>query len=219
VTDVAAFDFDGTISRRDTLMPFLARTAGPARFAAACARLGLLSARGRIPRGDRDRTKEHLIEMLLSGRRESDMRSLGERYARDLMTGDRLRPEMVDRVHAHRDAGHRTVIVSASLVHYLDPIARELGIDAVIGVEPEVAQGLLTGALARPNVRAGEKATRLAAWLGPAATGQSRPRLHAYGNSSGDHALLEMADRRWWLGRPSKVPEGATQFTGSAPLI
>ena len=39
---LAAFDFDGTITRRDTLVPFLARVAGPARFAGTCARLGLL---------------------------------------------------------------------------------------------------------------------------------------------------------------------------------
>lgn len=218
MTDVAAFDFDGTISRRDTLLRFLAKAAGPSRFTATCARLGLLGARRRIPLGDRDRTKEHMIELLLTGRRESDLRALGERYARDLLTGDRLRPEMIERVHEHRRVGHLTVIVSASLVYYLDPIAESLSIDGVIGVEPEVAAGTLTGRLARPNVRADEKAVRLAEWLGLVADGPDRPRLHAYGNSSGDHALLEMADVRWWLGRPGKVPAGSMPFGRSTPL-
>lgn len=222
MTDVAAFDFDGTISRRDTLVPFLAKAAGPSRFAAACSRLGLLRVGRRIAPGDRDAAKENLIAMLLTGRREDDLIALGERYARDLLTGDRIRPEMVERIHEHRRAGHRTVIVSASLVYYLEPIARELSMDGVIGVEPEVVDDLLTGRLSRPNVRAHEKAVRLREWLDAAVDPGVGPgtgiRLHAYGNSSGDHALLEMADRSWWLGRPGRVPSGSTPFRAPAPL-
>lgn len=218
MTDVAAFDFDGTISKRDTLVPFLATTAGVFRFVAACSRLGLAGTRRSTSPGDRDRMKEHMIELLLGGRPEEEMRDRGERYARDLLTGDRLRTEMLTRVREHRRAGHRTVIVSASLVHYLDPIARLLDIDDVIGVEPEVIDGRLTGRLVRPNVRAQQKAVRLREWLDAPAEGPLGVRLHSYGNSSGDHELLAMADEAWWLGRPTKVPAGARVFTPGAPL-
>lgn len=215
---VAAFDFDGTISRRDTLVPFLLRATGSARFGSALARLGTLAARGRVPIGDRDAVKEHMIGLLLAGRSDATLRALGERYARDLMTGDRLRPAVVDRVHAHRSAGHRCVIVSASLVHYLEPIARALSMDGVIGVELEAVDGRLTGRLARPNVRAEQKALRLREWLGAPADGIVAVRLHGYGNTSGDHELLAMADRAWWLGKPAKIPPGAAVFRPDAPL-
>ncbi|MCC6185427.1 MAG: HAD-IB family hydrolase [Microthrixaceae bacterium] len=216
---LAAFDFDGTITRRDTLVPFLARVAGPTRFGRACARLGLLGARGRISARDRDLAKEHLIELLLGGMAEHDLRTQGERYARDLLTGDRLRPEVVARVHEHHRAGHRSVLVSASLVYYLEPIARELSIDDVIGVEPEVASGVLTGRLARPNVRAEQKAVRLREWLGVAEGEHIEDvTVHAYGNSSGDHELLELADRAWWLGRESKCPDFARPFRPGTTL-
>ena len=43
---VAAFDFDGTVSRRDTLVPFLVKAAGSAKFASVAAQLGLHGARG-----------------------------------------------------------------------------------------------------------------------------------------------------------------------------
>jgi len=215
---VAAFDFDGTISRRDTLVPFLAKVAGPGRFASICARLGLSGASGKLDIRDRDEIKEAMIRLLFAGRSEDELRSRGELYARDLLS-DALRPMVVDRLHRHRDLGHRTVVVSASLVYYLDPIAREFGIDGVIGVEPEVVDGVLTGALARPNVRAGEKAVRLREWLG---AGPDDPpgdvRMWGYGNTSGDHALLEMSDRAYWLGRPGKVPPGAEILTPETPL-
>ncbi len=212
---IAAFDFDGTISKRDTFVPFLARVAGPARFASACASAGLLGARRRLPLQERDRVKAHLIAQLLGGRAEHDLRVAGERYARDLLTGDRLRPDVVARVHEHQRAGHSTVIVSASLVHYLEPIARELTMDGVIGVELESIDGILTGRLARPNVRAEEKALRLREWLG-APTDEVI--VHAYGNSSGDHALLEMSQQGWWFGKPAKVPPGARAFRPGTPL-
>lgn len=222
--DVAAFDFDGTISKRDTLMGFLIKASGPARFLSAWARLGVLGARRRLPMGDRDRIKEQMIGLLLGGRSERELRELGDLYARDLLTGDRLRPEVVERVHEHRRAGHRTVIVSASLVYYLDPIAAALSMDDVIGVEPEVLDGRLTGRLRRPNVRGEQKALRLQEWM-DASRGEpgsvdvgDRGLVHGYGNTSGDHRLLEMADRSWWLGRPSKLPQGVTIFRPGAPL-
>jgi phosphatidylglycerophosphatase C len=222
-TGVAAFDFDGTISRRDTLVPFLAKVGGPTRFAAACGRLGLSGARRSVDIRNRDDVKERIIRMLLAGRSEDELRSRGELYARDLLVGG-LRPMLLDRLHRHHHRGHRTVIVSASLVYYLEPLARELGMEHVIAVEPEVVDGRLTGALVRPNVRAEQKAVQLREWLGahglepvedPAAT---PVRLWGYGNTSGDHALLAMSHHRYWLGRPTRVPPGAELLTPETPL-
>lgn len=215
---LAAFDFDGTISRRDTLIPFLVGVAGPRDFASAWARIGSLAARRRLDVGDRDEVKAQLVRLLLAGRTQRDLEARGERYARDLLTGDRLRPLVVDRVQAHRDRGDLCVLVSASLVYYLEPIADELGIDGVVGVRPESVDGVLTGELTRPNVRADQKVVQLDEWL---VAGNRRPAAgerSAYGNTSGDHALLAAADHRYWLGRPSKLPAGSELLLATTPL-
>jgi phosphatidylglycerophosphatase C len=214
---LAAFDFDGTISRRDTLLPFLARVAGRRRFAAVWARIGASGATGGVALSDRDAVKAEMVRILLTGRSGDELRERGELYARDLLS-DALRPMVVDRVHRHRERGDRTAIVSASLVYYLEPLARELGMDGVIGVEPEESGGVLTGRLLRPNVRAEEKATRLRGWLGVGPTDRCDGPMWGYGNTSGDHALLEMSDRAYWLGRPSKAPPGAEILTPETPL-
>ena len=129
-----------------------------------------------------------------------------------------LRPEVLQRLEQHLESGHETAFVSASLVYYLEPIARELSMDGVIGVEPEVDGGVLTGRLARPNVRAEEKAVRLREWLGAAPDGEIDVTVHGYGNSSGDLALLEMSEQGWWFGRAAKVPTGARPFRPGTPL-
>jgi phosphatidylglycerophosphatase C len=200
---IAAFDFDGTVSKRDTLVPFVAQVAGPARFAAVCGRLGLSGARRRLDLMARDDVKAELARLVFRGRTEDEIRSRADRYGKALLAS-RLRSFMVDRVTAHVDAGHDTLFVSASLTYYIEPIAHALGMNAVIAVELESIDGVFTGELARPNVRAHEKVVRLDEWM--AATGGGDRELWSYGNSSGDHALLAAADHAFWLGRPTKAP-------------
>ena len=212
---VAAFDFDGTVSRRDTLVPFLVKATGSAKFASVAAQLGLHGARGTVNLRNRDDVKARMVELLLAGRSADELDALGAAYAQDLLAS-RLRPFMVERVRAHVDDGFETVFVSASMVQYLRPVAAALGVDHVIAVETEVVDGRLTGALVGPNVRAEEKVVRLRRWL--ESTGDPAPELWSYGNTSGDHALLEAADHRFWLGKASRVPAGCTVLHPGAPL-
>jgi len=165
---LAAFDFDGTISRKDTLIPFLLRATGRARFASGWRQVVAAGARGRVDLRDRDAVKAELIEHLLADR--------------------------------------------------LEPIAREFGLHGVVGVEPEVCDGRLTGSLCRPNVRAEQKVVQLDAWLSAQDLVPETGHRSAYGNTSGDHALLRAADHRYWLGRPGKVPDGAEMLTAATPL-
>ncbi len=201
---IAAFDFDGTISTRDTLLPFLAGACGRRAFARAASRAGWRAARIRLGDGGpsaevhhRDASKAHLLGELLIGRTASWLAGAGRDYARDVLP-DQLRPEMVDQIRWHGDNGHELVLVSASLDAYLSPFAAGHGFHQVIAVVMEAdGAGILTGAMARPNVRGPEKAVRLREWL----AGDEPAFMWAYGNSSGDSELLEMADQAVWVGR------------------
>ena len=206
---IAAFDFDGTLSRRDTLVPFLAKASGRRRFAQVCGRLGLAGARRSVDLRDRDDVKEQLLRELFVGRDEEELRHLGARYARDLLS-DQLRPDVLSRLEDHRRAGHEVLFVSASLVYYLEPLAELLGVPCGPRRRAGPAGGppdRRAGTTQRP--RRAEGGQRLREWLGAPDSGPLEgTRLWGYGNSSGDHALLEMSDHAFWLGRPSKVPRG-----------
>jgi phosphatidylglycerophosphatase C len=210
---IAAFDFDGTLSRRDTLVPFLARSCGAVALSRAVSRVAPIAVRARTGRlaaelHHRDATKEALLRELYTGRSAGWLAEEGHRYARSLDA--KLRPEMVEQVRWHRDAGHELVIVSAGLSCYLGPFAASAGFDHVIAVDLRADdQERLTGDLARPNVRGPEKAVRLREWL----QGDVPDVLWAYGNSSGDAELLALADVPVWVaGRRRDTtarPEGA----------
>jgi phosphatidylglycerophosphatase C len=209
---IAAFDFDGTLTRRDTVLPFLVRVHGKAKVARAMARVAPAAARARLaPRPGqphhRDLTKAAVLRELFSGEDPARLADQGEAYAQTLTK--RLRPDMVRQLAWHVEAGHELVIVSASLAAYLVPFAAAHDFDHVIGVELETGpDGLLTGALIGENVRGPEKATRLRAWFGD----EQPVQMWAYGNSSGDRELLAMATNPVWVTnrRTRRSPNGST---------
>lgn len=208
---VAAFDFDGTLARRDTLVPFLRRARGTARLAAAAGRAALASR-------DRDRLKLAAVGHLFRGFSAARLDELGRDYVPTLV--GLLRPEMVARVRWHQDAGHAVVIVSASLGVYLRPLGERLGIDAALAVElVSDAGGVLTGeVVGQLNTRGPEKVSRLRSWteqrLGPAQPYE----LWAYGDSAGDEDLLAGADHPTWVGKRSGPTPGVpARRSGGGP--
>ncbi len=187
---VAAFDFDGTITRKDTLVPFLRHVAGLPRFTAAFA--GALPALAATHR--REAYKAAVLRGTLAGVPADELTAKAVRYGERLP--DQFRPDMVERIQWHQDEGHEVVIVSASLRAYLDPVVEQLGLDGVCAVELEVDDaGRLTGAMVGPNCRGAQKVVRLTEWLG----GEAPARLWAYGNSSGDRELLAAAHEPTWV--------------------
>jgi phosphatidylglycerophosphatase C len=186
---VAAFDFDGTLTRHDTLVPFLARAAGWPRTAIAFARFAPRIALAGNGHEDRDAAKERLLIHLLAGRRYEDVEALGEIYGHELVTRT-IRPEMREIVDWHRSQGHDVVIVSASLDLYLRPVARLLGVHELLCTSLEVdGNGMCTGRMLGGNCRGPAKATRLRAYVGGGPV-----ELWAYGDSAGDTEMLAMAD-------------------------
>ncbi len=191
---VAAFDFDGTLTKRDSLLPFLAAVRGPVAVSVAMSRLAPRLALMAAGRADRDDTKERLIRHLLTGFSSDELHAAGARYADHLAT--RLRPDIVERLDWHRDAGHELVLISASPAVYLEPLGAQLGFAVVLATRLAVGPNAsLTGRLDGGNCRGPEKVTRLQAWLGS----REASEIWAYGDNAGDEDLLAFADHARWV--------------------
>lgn len=216
---VAAFDFDGTLVDGDSLIPFLAwvsKLATPTALSAppslpspVAARLGQarLLARTGSPMlkayrsGGREAAKVAILARTVKGLPVDQVASAGATFGSLLAT--RIRPEMAEKIRWHREQGHMTVLVSASLTTYLNTFASHMGIDKVVATELEVGPDQrLTGRILGANVRGEEKARRLTEVIDEAG-GASE--LWAYGDSSGDDQMLAMADH------PERVSRGITK--------
>lgn len=209
---VAAFDFDGTLTQGDTLLPFLATALGWPRFAWALLRSSpwLVGHALRLVRNDI--AKARLFKAALQGVAKADVLCWADHWASEQLPGQ-LRgaqdPTMA-RLAWHRAAGHCCVMVSASPDIYLERAAAVLGFDALICTQMEVATKgpgwgeALTGRMTTPNCYGEQKVIRLQAWLAerydPAALASMT--LYAYGDTSGDKPMLRMAQQAWYRGKP-----------------
>lgn len=194
---IAAFDFDGTLTRRDSVVPFLRRVAGPGRLASGLA-ANAHRAFPALARRDRDHLRTVATAIAFTGLPVDELQRHADAYGRSLVRS-RLRTDTVARLHWHREAGHLTVLVSASYEPYLLVVAHELGVDAVLATRLDVVDGVCTGRLDGPNCRGREKVTRLNDWLGATGCRPESTVVWAYGDSNGDRELLAFAQHPVWV--------------------
>lgn len=206
---VAAFDVDGTLTRRDCVAPFLRRVGGYRSIAVALLRRPVATVAG-AARRDRDRLKEVVVGGVMRGRQVDVVAAEGLAFAVDV-EATFLRADTVARLRWHQQMGHHTVFVSASLRPYLDPLARSLGVEHVLCTDVVSEHGTYTSVLKGPNCRGAEKAARLDALL--ATHGLGGAEVWAYGDSSGDRELLARADHPTWVHGATlpAVPAGLDQ--------
>jgi phosphatidylglycerophosphatase C len=185
---LVAFDFDGTLTTRDSFTAFLRWRAGPLRYALGLLRLAP-SAIGYLFHRDRGRIKAQAAAEFLSGLTVPELEADAEAFAAE-QAPSLLRPDALAAWRRWRAEGARLIIVSASPSFVVAPFADKLGADRLIATELAVdADGIVRGAFSTPNCRGPEKIARLKAAFGPDLTLKA-----AYGDTSGDREMLAMAE-------------------------
>lgn len=207
---VAAFDFDGTLTRRDTLLPFLACGLGLPRLLLAMLKCSPWLLGYAIRLVPNDVAKQRLLRATLSGRSLREMQAWTAGWLADDFAS-RLRPDAMAQLATHQQQGHCCVMVSASPDVYLESVARQMGFDGLICTVMEVKQDHLTGRMHSPNCHGEQKVLRLNAWM-QERFGQPAMDslvLYAYGDTSGDKPMLRLAAHAFYRGLPWK-PESST---------
>ena len=158
--ELAVFDLDGTLTRSDTLLPFLLFACGTLASSPGC--------RGRCPgywgwRCDWCRaTARRPARAARVSRRHAARRARagGEAFARERLPG-LLRPQAVERLAWHRARGHRLALLTASLDLYVSPWARAAGFDDVLATRAAWDGNGRFAGVAAENCRGEEKVRRL----------------------------------------------------------
>ena len=204
---IAFFDFDGTLTRRDTFLPWLQQLLGtPTLFLrllqTSPVLLGYIA--GWVAN---DRAKETLLRACVAGRHVDELQEVANHYARHELRS-LLRPEGMARLDWHREQGHDCVLVSASLDLYLEPWAAEQGFAGLLCSRLEVnAEGRVSGNLAGDNCHGEVKVKLIREWL----EGRNTGTLYAYGDTRGDLPMLRMADEGYYWKGGSFISVSALQ--------
>ncbi len=145
---VAFFDMDRTLLRVNSARLWIAFERREGRLGTADALRGLAwMLQYRLGIVDMEAVSRRALGLA----RGETARALAERCARWYASWVRptVAREAVARLEAHRTAGHRPVILTASTTFAARPLARELGVD-LVATELEVVDGRLTGRAVEP---------------------------------------------------------------------
>ena len=202
---VAAFDFDGTLTRRDTLLPFLLHVLGAPAVVRHALVLAPTLAGYSLGLIRNDIAKERVFAQTIAGTNIGALRDKAAEFAEHKLPG-LIRPEAIRRFDWHKRQGHRCVVISASLELYVKPWALKTGFDDVLASRLETREdGRITGNLSGGNCFGIEKVRRLEALLGA----RSGYTLYAYGDSQGDKELLAAADHAYYRRMPGEGHENS----------
>jgi phosphatidylglycerophosphatase C len=199
---VAAFDFDGTLTRRDTFLPFLIRGLGWPIFVWSIFLCSPWLVGFALRLVSNHKAKQKLMQITLKGRSTAQMKDWTQRWlAKDFW--QQLRPDAMAQLLVHQQAGHCCVMVSASPDIYLREVAKQLNFDHLICTEMAVLNGVLSGEMQSPNCHGEQKVLRLKAWLTQRfEVPLEEIEIHAYGDTYGDKPMLRMATHAWYRGQP-----------------
>jgi phosphatidylglycerophosphatase C len=193
--NLALFDFDGTITFTDTFTPFLYFAVDPRRIAVGKVVLTPLILGYRLGILSQSAARTRVAAFGFRGRRESDVRQAGSNYARDVLPGV-VRPKALARINWHKAQGDVVVVVSGSLDVYLADWCRRLELD-LICTELEARDGTLTGRYRQGDCVGKEKSRRIREKYNL----QDYPVIYAYGDTTDDHEMLSIADRKYFCWR------------------
>ena len=185
---IAAFDFDGTITTKDTLLDFIGFYVGKIRLIVGliilspmliCYKAGLIK---------NSTAKQKLFSFFFKNVSVNRFNKIGEKYIEriNLIT----RKETIDKIRWHQNQGHQVIIISASVKNWIQPWANQMNINVVLSTEIFVTDNIIDGTFSTKNCYGQEKVNRLLAQY----PDRNSYILYAYGDSRGDKELLESAD-------------------------
>jgi len=190
--NLALFDFDGTITTKDSLVDFLKFAVGKPYYFIGLLLLSPVLLAYKVGFISNDTAKEILITHFFKDWRFDRFKKIADQYSVEKI--DKIiRPIAFDKIRWHQDQGHKVVIVSASIDCWLKKWCKNHNID-LIATKLEVIEGKVTGKFAGKNCKGIEKVKRI----------KERYNLSeyivvfAYGNSAGDKEMLSIADKQYY---------------------
>ncbi len=197
--DLALFDFDGTLTRTDSFVPFLRFSSSRLRWIAGSAVLLPVSLGYRLGvlRASPVRAIASIVAFF--GRQELALRGLGTDFATTVL-GTEIHPEMLEKLRWHQARGDHVVVVSASLDLYLHPWCVAHSVD-LLCTRLSVVRGKFTGLFHGGDCSGEGKVERIRAAYDLAAY----ERIWAYGDTVDDFPMLRLADHKFFRGREVQV--------------
>ena len=189
---LALFDFDGTITTDDSLIKFIRFVAGDVKFIWGMTLLSPMLTAYKLKLIPNYKAKQMMLSYFFKGMSEERFRSIAQEYSLKHIDTI-LRAQAMQKIAWHKEQGDKVVIVSASIECWLKPWCDKNALD-LISTKLEIKEGIVTGKLLTKNCYGMQKAHRVKEKYNLS----DYDCIYAYGDSSGDKELLNLADKSFY---------------------
>jgi len=189
---LALFDFDGTITTKDSLTDFIQFSVGKKSYYKGLLILSPLLFTYSLKLIPNNIAKEKLIAHFFKGWDVTKFEEIAAKYSLEKIDAI-TRPKAINKILWHKKQGHKIVIVSASIDLWLKPWCEKHNID-LIATSLEFKNSQFTGKFASKNCHGIEKVNR----IHEVYRLSDFDTVYAYGDSSGDKQMLSIAGKPYF---------------------
>ena len=191
-TGLALFDFDGTITSKDSLPDFIQHAVGLPAWWLGLLKISPMLAAYRLGMIPNHIAKEKLIAAFFKGWDTKFFHAVADQYSGTKI--DRIvRPEAMKKIRWHQARGDQVVVVSASMESWLRKWCERNKLD-LIATRLEIQDGQLTGRFSTKNCYGREKVNRIKGKYNLSEYSD----IYAYGDSRGDKEMLSIATFKFY---------------------
>lgn len=186
--NLVLFDFDGTITRDDSLLEFIAYVVGFKKFFRGIFWLSLVLIGYKLKICSNNYARRRLMTYFFAGMSADKFAQICKKYSNTHIE-DIVKFSAMAKIAEYKANGDKVVIVTASLEDWLAPWCRAQGLE-LLGTRIKKKGGVITGEIDGANCYGAEKVRRVR----EAYDTDAFDRVIAYGDSRGDKEMLEFAD-------------------------
>lgn len=187
---IAFFDFDGTITNRDSLLGFIRFAVGDIKFILGLVALSPMLILYKLKLIPNYKAKEMMLSYFFKGMDEISFQNRAREYSLNHLDTI-VRKEALEKLMWHKSNGHKVVVVSASLENWLKPWCDRYAVE-LIATRLEIKDKIVTGRFLTKNCHGKQKVLRIKKEYEL----KDYNYIYAYGDSNGDRDMLCIADEK-----------------------
>ncbi len=189
---IAFFDFDGTITTRDTLLEFIKFTKGRFNFYLGFILYSPFLVAYKLKIISNQSAKEKILGFFFKNMTVESFDEKGKAFVTEKLPA-LLRPKALAEIRDFQDKGIRVVIVSASPENWIRPWTEQLRIE-LMATCLDIRSGVLTGKIKGNNCHGNEKVRR----INESFILSAYDKIYTFGDTSGDIPMLNLGTTRFY---------------------
>jgi phosphatidylglycerophosphatase C len=189
---IAFFDFDGTITTKDTLLEFIKFCKGSLHFYMGFLINSPYLIAYKIKLISNQKAKEKVLRFFFKNTPVKDFEQHCQRFTKSMLP-KLIRPKAIAEIERLKKQSMIVVVVSASPENWIKDWAEEVNVE-LIASRLEVKENKITGKIMGKNCHGKEKVRRIMEKY----TVSDFTEIHAYGDTKGDLHMLSLAHNSFY---------------------